>query len=66
MCEGIAKLEVTGITDAGNGVKTISGCPTSGGVYILTGGTIKCISERQRGPTLSEMDSEFVASCKTA
>ena len=41
-----------------------TGCPTSGGVYILAGGAIKWISERQPGTTLSEMESEFIASCK--
>lgn len=61
-----AKLEVTGFTDAGNGVNSSSGCPTSGGVFLMAGGAIKWISERQRGATLSEMESEFVASCKTA
>ena len=35
-------------------------------MYILAGGAIKWISERQRGATLSEMESEFVASCRTA
>ncbi|KAI1000162.1 hypothetical protein K3495_g8036 [Podosphaera aphanis] len=57
-------FEVTGFTDAGNGTDMTTGCPTSGGVYILAGGAIKWISERQRGATLSEMESEFVASCK--
>lgn len=65
-CGGAAKIEVTGFTDAGNGTEPVSGYPTSGGVYILAGGAIKWISERQRGVTLSEMESEFVASCKTA
>ena len=65
-CGGAAKIEVTGFTDAGNGTESTSGCSTSGAVYVLAGGAIKWISEKQRGLTLSEMESEFIASCKTA
>ena len=65
-CGGAAKIEVTGFTDAGNGTESTSGCSTSGAVHVLAGGAIKWISEKQRGLTLSEMESEFIASCKTA
>lgn len=65
-CDGAAKIEVTGFTDARNGTESVLGCSTSGVVYILAGGAIKWILEKKCGITLFEMESEFIASCKVA